>query len=565
MDFDSVLKEVGDFGRFQKRRLALLGFPVLIGTLHLFLQVFAAGKSDHCCQSWQNEECGAINLTQVQCENFKREISIPVTVSEDNKTFEQCEKFNVTGVDFETAIGIVGENVSQKTIPCDEGWVHDQSIFPSTIIIDFELVCSKSYLPNIAQSIYFAGKMIGTFVFGIAADIFGRRKTQLFSYVCGSLLAFASTVSLNFWMYVVLRFLTSVFLSGIGLNCFVLANELVGPSRRVLASNMIWLYFSVGYGVLSGLAKLIPNWRILQLVVTLPYIPLLTLTYFFIPESPRWLVNQERSDDAEKVMRKIAKENEMTLREDFDMKNCTKDEIHNSSTLKQDFLEVIRSRVILLMMINMTFNWVVQAIVYYGLSLSTSSLGIDPYISFVISGAIEIPAYSSCIFVAEWFGRKRTTFFTLILAGIACCCTSLVPYGIPRAVVAILGKFFVTMSFSVVITWALELLPTSLRTSGLSILSMTSRIGPILAPVILILEDTWSSLPVLLFGSLSIIAGFLCLFFPETKGKFLPSTVREAEGLHRNVAFDAGPEELQIDDGDCSKESSQVPECPKQL
>lgn len=546
----------------------MLGFPALIGVLHLFLQVFAAGKSNHWCQSWQSEDCEVLNLTQVQCENFKREISIPVTVSEDNKTsFEQCKKFNVTGIDFETAIGIVGENVSQKTIPCDEGWVHDQSMFPSTIIIDFQLVCEKSYLPNIAQSIYFAGKLLGVLVFGIAGDMFGRRKVQLFSYVCGSLLAFASTFSLNFWMYVVLRFLTSVFFSGVGINCFVLANELVGPSRRVLAGNVFWIYFSVGYGVLAGLAKLIPNWRILQFVVTLPYIPLLILTYFFIPESPRWLVNQGRSDEAEKVMRKIAKENEMTLREDFTMKNCTKDEIQNSSTLKESFLEVIRNRVILLMMLNMTLNWVVQAFVYYGLSLSTSSLGIDPYISFLISGAIEIPAYSSCIFVAEWFGRKKTTFFTLILSGIACSFTPFVPYGILRALVASLGKFFITMSFSVVISWAVELLPTSLRTSGISIFSMSSRIGSVLAPVILLLEDTWSSLPVLFFGFMSIVIAFLCLLFPETKGKFLPSTVREAEGLHsdRNLAFDAEPEELPTDHGDGGKlKTPQVPESQKQ-
>lgn len=346
-------------------------------------------------------------------------------------------------------------------------------------------------------------------------------------------------------MYVILRFLTSAFLAGIGLNCFVLVNELVAPSKRVLSGNVMWIFYAVGYGVLAGSAKLIPNWRILQLVVSLPYIPLLILTFFFIPESPRWLVNQRRTDDAEKVMRKIAKVNDKVVREDFTLKNCIKDEIQDSSSLKGTFLDVVRSWIILLTMMNLSFNLIVQAFVYIGLSLSTSSLGIDPYISFVIIGAIEIPAYLSCVFVAECFGRKRATFGTLVLSGICCLATTVVPLGMPRAVVAIMGKFFITISYSVIVTWAVELIPTSLRSSGLSLLSMAAGFGAILSPVVLILGNTWTSLPVLLFGVMSIIAGVLCLLFPETKGKSLPSTVRETEDFYRNAAFEVKGEEVQ--------------------
>ncbi|KAJ8045218.1 Solute carrier family 22 member 13 [Holothuria leucospilota] len=547
MDFDSVLREVGDFGKYQKRRLVLLGFPVLVGSINVFLQVFIAGKSGHWCQSWESEDCGSFNVTEIQCENFKREISVPVTISEDGKkSFEQCEKYNVTGVDFEAAVGTVGKNVSLEIIPCDDGWVHDRSRFSSTIIMDFELVCGKSYFPHIAQSVYIAGRMVGWTMFGLVSDTFGRRKTQLFSFICGGAFAIAITFSLNFWMYVILRFISAVLLSGA--SPFVLANEMVGPSRRVLAGNVMWINFAVGYGVLAGLAKLIPNWRILQLVVTLPYILFFILTFFFIHESPRWLVNQSRTEDAEKVLRKMARENNKPIRGDFTLKNCTRNEIKHSINLRGSFLDLIRSPVVILMMINMAFNWTVQAFVYYGLSLSTSELGIDPYISFVISGAIEIPAYFSCVPVAEWLGRKGATFVTLFLGGIACCVTPVVPIGIPRAIVAMMGKFLITMSFSVAITWALEMIPTSIRSSVLNMLSVASRLGAMLAPVILILQDTWSSLPVLIFGSLSIVAALLCLLFPETKGKPLPATVGDTKRLHSN-----NPEEFETDHGDGRK------------
>ena len=63
--------------------------------------------------------------------------------------------------------------------------------------------------------------------------------------------------------------------------------------------------------------------------------------------------------------------------------------------------------------------------------------------------------------------------------------------------------------------------------------SLASRFGAILAPWVTNLGPTASYLPLLLFGSVSLVAGILALFLPETKGKGLPVTVREAEDLER--------------------------------
>ena len=43
----------------------------------------------------------------------------------------------------------------------------------------------------------------------------------------------------------------------------------------------------------------------------------------------------------------------------------------------------------------------VNSLVYYGLSLSTSQLAGDRYLNFFISGLVEIPAYTACIFVLQ--------------------------------------------------------------------------------------------------------------------------------------------------------------------
>ena len=58
---------------------------------------------------------------------------------------------------------------------------------------------------------------------------------------------------------------------------------------------------------------------------------------------------------------------------------------------------------------------------------------------------------------------------------------------------------------------------------------MCARVAGILAPIILLLNEYWGPLPVVIFGSLSIIAGLLILFLPETLGSQLPQTIEEGE------------------------------------
>lgn len=65
-------------------------------------------------------------------------------------------------------------------------------------------------------------------------------------------------------------------------NCFmkflfITVVELVAPSKRVIVSNTTFIFFAIGYYLIAGIAYLIPNWRIVQLVISLPYIPVLIL------------------------------------------------------------------------------------------------------------------------------------------------------------------------------------------------------------------------------------------------------------------------------------------------
>lgn len=71
----------------------------------------------------------------------------------------------------------------------------------------------------------------------------------------------------------------------------------------------------------------------------------------------------------------------------------------------------------------------VNAMVYYGLALGTDNLGGDPYINFMIAGAVEIPAYIMCVLCLNRVGRKKPLTITMIFGGVSCIASAFVPNG----------------------------------------------------------------------------------------------------------------------------------------
>lgn len=64
---------------------------------------------------------------------------------------------------------------------------------------------------------------------------------------------------------------------------------------------------------------------------------------------------------------------------------------------------------------------------YYGLSWNTSNLGGNDYLNFVVSGAVEFPAYTFLLFTLNKWGRKTILCGCMVTAGVALLLTMAVP------------------------------------------------------------------------------------------------------------------------------------------
>ncbi|XP_071950311.1 organic cation transporter protein-like [Antedon mediterranea] len=458
MDFDDVLKLLGDFGRYQKRQYAMVCLIVIPVAIHSLSHVFISAKTDHWCvvPELQNFNCtNSDSVEREACIKIKQNLARPKDDVNTIPNEAQCWMY--TSEDITEAL--FTNNVSRELdiTLCTNGWEYDTSQYKSTIIQEFDLVCDKAAKPSLSQSIFFVGTLVGSLVFGALADKFGR-KPVLFLAVglqCGSgiLTSFVNT----FAAYTALRFITAAANIAVFITAFVIGTETVGVSKRTYAGLVIEFFFAFGLIIMAGLAYFIREWRTLQLVASVP--GLLYFLYIpFFPESARWLISQKRYDEAKKITEKAATVNNVNLPTDFHFSEHT-----GKPSSLMSFLDLFRPWPVCKRTFNVMLCWIAVNISYFGLSLSTSDFGVNHYISFLVSGATEIPAYALSIVALDYFGRRRSLSATLLLGGVACLLTIFIPMGIGRLTVAMVGKFGVTAAFGIIFFYTAELYPTNIR------------------------------------------------------------------------------------------------------
>ncbi|XP_075426081.1 solute carrier family 22 member 6-B-like isoform X1 [Ascaphus truei] len=526
MAFQELLVMVGGMGRYQIIHVVLLSLPMLMLASHNLIQNFTAAIPGHRCRlngSWEEKAGGNFTEDLVVLRDFLPMDSMGKTSTCLRFTSPQPQMLHNT-----TA------NVSTIEIEsCTDGWVYDRTEFSSTIITKWNLVCDLRRMSQLAQSIYMAGVLFGSIVFGGLSDKFGRKPLNIWSYlqmaVSGTCAAFAP----NYILYCVFRFLTGTALSGIVLNAYSLIVEWIPTETRAFTSTATGYCYTMGQLVLVGLAFLIRDWHWLQLAASLPFF-FFFLYSWWIPESARWLVLSGKPDQAVKLLKNVAKINgkkeegeNLTLEI---LKSNMQREI-NAVKTTYSVIDLVRTPMVRRISWCISSAWFSTSFAYYGLAMDLQNFGLNIYLIQVIFGAVDIPAKFVSYFVMAYVGRRVLQAATLILAGTAILVNIFVPQEFQnvRTSMAVFGKGCLAASFSCLYLYTGELYPTVIRQSGMGLGTMMARVGGIIAPLVQMTADYYHHLPLIIYGSCPIISGIAACLLPETLGVALPETIAEVE------------------------------------
>ncbi|XP_052815895.1 organic cation transporter protein-like [Mya arenaria] len=555
MKFDDILRELGEFGFYQKRLYFLLCIPAISVGCYMMMNIVLLYTPEHRCQL--PDDVYPNDTWMIQSEEHERLVAMYVP-PDTEYTYDRCNLYQ--GMGDSPRVGPGAGNITHNgTLTRCSKWVYSREVFKESFTSAQNFVCEDALKTSHIQLAYYFGVLVGDLGFGLLADIIGRKKSLCIAAVLQLGAALGVAWAPNFWVYLVLEFLVGAACHGVFMASCVLGLEVVGPSKRVWAGVVIHAWFTVGLCYLSGVSWLLQHWQYIQLAVAAPCAFYLSY-WWLIVESPRWLISMGRTEEARVIIEKMAHTNKASLPE----------KLFDSDTVQKQaggkLWELFNNKVLFVRTMILFFNWIVVSMCYYGVTMYAGTIGGNFYLNFFLLAIIEFPAFVN-IPMLDCLGRKWTHVFFMWLGGFACIGTIFtVVFGgedlhIATLVLSLIGKLGPTGAFSVIYIFSLELYPTVLRNAGMGASSCVARFGGMVAPYIakmgeLIGGDFGKGLPLAIFGTMSILAGVLCLFLPETLNQKLPDTAKEAaqfkghrRGVEKEVYIDEEKSDIVLKNG----------------
>lgn len=525
MAYDDVILRMGEFGRYQRRVYLLLCLPAISCAFHKLAGVFLGAKMDsRCLLPHEYAENATFYLSQDV-------LNASYPWDDELKGWSQCKSRDILGLTNGTIIEkAIGNGTEGGGVSNCKQYVYDRSVYKSTTTSEWDLVCDKAWLRATGDSLFMVGVMLGSMIFGGLSDKYGRRPIFFLSLVIHLVGGILVAVAPEFISYVIFRLIVGSTTSGVFLVAYVIALEMVGPKKRLVAGVGCQLFFTTGYILTAGFAYFITDWRMLQVAITVPSIAFLVY-WWFIPESARWLLTKGRVQEAKDLLQRASLENGVEMPSEVldTLLNNSEDSMPDAK--KPSLFDLFRYPNLRRKSILLFFNWLVNSGTYYGLSWHASNLGGNDYVNFVISGVVEVPAYTFLIFTLNRWGRKIILCGCMMLSGLALLATLFVPTDMPWLIVclAMIGKLAITSSYGAIYVFTAEQFPTVIRNVGLGASSTFARIGGVIAPYVNHLSEIWMPLPLVIFGSCALLGGLMSLLLPETLNKKLPESIQDGE------------------------------------
>ncbi|XP_050673889.1 solute carrier family 22 member 15-like isoform X5 [Leptidea sinapis] len=496
------------FGRYQIIQYIFICLPIVFVSMNMINFVFVAGDIGYRCYI-------------PECDDINPKYKVPWWPSD--VIHDKCSAPKFTGYDGNSC---TNESFSRNETEMCTKWVYESN---NTIVGELNLACQPWKINSIGM-IHNIGLDISMVVAGWLSDKFGRKPVFVVSSVC-CVLGSLKTLATSYTMYATCEFLESVFSGGAFTAGSVLMLEIAGK-HRILSGVLFAYALYMGEAVLACLGMLVPYWKNLLYLLCTPCIVFLSYI-FFIKESPRWQVLNGKITDAKKTMIIMSKLNNIDFSME-DMNNISNDNLKNIligdvKESSEGYIDVIKCKEILKNLAVAFFCRFSVSFIYYGLIVNSVLLPGNKYTNLLLAACMSFPGELISMYFMNKIGRKTPLTVGFIICGIACVGCGYVPDGYTgiKITLFLIGKLVVAACYTGLLTYTMELFPTSVRGSLIGLCTLASSLGTTTAPLSMMMSSNSMTLTSVCFGCTAAISSFILIFTPETKDMPLIDTIAE--------------------------------------
>ncbi|CAH2044168.1 unnamed protein product, partial [Iphiclides podalirius] len=502
-----VNKIMEKFGKYQKLQYLYSCLPAVFITMNFINYVFVAGDLNYRCRIPECDEQVAVykptwwpNVTIDRCQKpaLKEQTSQQCTNGSFSGTFEECTQ-----------------------------WVYETN---DTVIAALNLAC-QPWKSNLIGTIHNIGMLFSMVLSGWLSDRFGRKPTLIFCSV-GSCIGHLKAFTTSYYIYVAIEMVEALVGGGSYSAAMILMLEIGGKKSRILSGVLFAYAIYLGETLFALIAMYVPYWKSLIRIIYTPPIFVFVLL-FFIEESPRWQILNGQADKAKRTLVHISDFNGVNINRqklvDMDEEGLRKEFKMENYEHKESYSDVFKSREIMKRVVISAFCKFTVGFVYYGLMVNSVYLPGNKYTNFMLASVMSYPGELVAMYSMNKVGRKLPLICGYITCGLLCAGSAWVPedYTWLKIVLFLFGKLVISVCYTGVVTYTMELFPTSVRGSLLGICSLASSIGSMLAPLTPILNTISVVLPSMFFCGAAILSGALLTLTPETKDLPLMDTIEQ--------------------------------------
>ncbi len=394
------------------------------------------------------------------------------------------------------------------------------------------------------------GCALGAGAAGALSDRFGRKKVLILSAVMFLVSAIGTAVPKTITAFIIYRIIGGI---GVGAASFSspmyiaeisparIRGRMVSVNQFAIVTGFLVVYFVNYIIALQGdeMWNVQTGWRWMFGSESLPAVLLLVLL-FFVPESPRWLTKQGRSDEALSILTRVDGQ-QYARAELAEIKDTLAHESGSLKQLLQPGMKIILVIGIVLAVLQQVTG--INVFLYFGTEIF-KKMGSETNAALlqnVIVGAVNLTFTVIAIWTVDKLGRKPLMMIGSAGMGICLFAMGLAAYWQTTGLwmlLFILG-YIACFALSVgPVTWVIlsEIFPTRIRGRAMAIATVclwvanyiVSQTFPMMDQHPWLVATFHRGLPFWLYGGFCVVLFvFVRAFVPETKAKTLEEIERQ--------------------------------------